>query len=483
MIDLAPAGLLRIAFGVLAAGSLLDLAPILTAGFSDQGFLPSDGRFPHLGQLGPLDFGNSQALAIGLWGLMVVGLAAFIAGYHTRLATLVVWLCFSRFTRANPQLFDASDQVIKLVLFFSLFIPLGNRYALDARRARLRGKPLARTGWALPLRVLQLQVCWIYLSTFLLKLPGETWRNGTAVHLALGMTHYFTRPLGHLMLSLPWTTTLATYCTLWVEASFLPLVFWPRLQPRLKALALISGFALHAGILATMCIGGFSRVMIGTYAAFFEPRWVHALAAWMARRLHRAGLQRVADALAPGTVEDAEPLPTRRPWALHAALIAVFVACVWGSAPLPGWATPPALLGTALQRVDLAQAWNMFAPNPGRIDFWLRGVGTLADGREVDALRGDAHGGPMPPPVHDGFGSRWAYVNDVVGWGDPIALRAFGDFLCRHWNARRPAGRAPLVSFWIHSVERDIPLPGEPVTPYREVPYFEHTCRDPAVAR
>jgi hypothetical protein len=61
--------------------------------------------------------------------------------------------------------------------------------------------------------------------------------------------------------------TALTYLTLFWELSF-PVML---LRQATRRLALIVGVGLHLGMWATMEVGLFSWIMIGSYAAFIEP--------------------------------------------------------------------------------------------------------------------------------------------------------------------------------------------------------------------
>src|SRR5207244_950966 len=120
----------------------------------------------------------------------------------------------------NPFAFDGSDNVVRVILFWMLFVPHGNCTSIDAWRARRAGRALAEPGSAFCIRLVQLQLAWIYASSFTQKIAGETWRDGTALHYALGLDHLFTRPLGARLFNAAWLTTPATYLTLAFEGAF-----------------------------------------------------------------------------------------------------------------------------------------------------------------------------------------------------------------------------------------------------------------------
>ncbi len=202
--DLRGAALFRITFGLATLSSVVDIAPVLPAGFSDEGFWPRSAALAGVvTRLSLMDVSGPPWIAYGYWLLEVVACVCFIVGWHSRLSTLALFLLASGMEERNLGIFDSSDDVIRVLLFWSLFLPVGNSYSVDAFLARTKGRPLPTDGNTFVLRLVRLQFAWIYLCTFLCKLPGEAWRNGTAVHIALGLEHYYTRQLGEWMRNMP----------------------------------------------------------------------------------------------------------------------------------------------------------------------------------------------------------------------------------------------------------------------------------------
>jgi hypothetical protein len=67
------------------------------------------------------------------------------------------------------------------------FTAAGDAFALDAVLRRRRGP-------AFPVRVLELQVAWIYLASGLEKLVGSSWLDGTATSWIFELTNTYARP-------------------------------------------------------------------------------------------------------------------------------------------------------------------------------------------------------------------------------------------------------------------------------------------------
>ncbi len=502
--DLRNAGLFRITFGLVTLSQISDFGPFVRVGLSDEGFWPRSAALAgHLDRFSLMDVSGPPWVAYGYWLLTLTACICFVVGWHSRLATFATFVLASGMMERDPFICDYSDQVVRVLLFWSLFLPVGNWYSIDAALARANGRPLAQEGSALELRLIALQLGWIYLCTFLWKICGETWRDGTAVHFALGNEHDYARALGRLVRSMPWCTTAATYATLVIEGAFLPLAFLPFWQPRAKALALLAGVAMHVGIWLTMCVGEFSWLMLATYPLLFEPSWVDwaiALALrvvqWLKRRIgssfpanHRLQAftlaeehetrSAAADRPEPWSMLVATPIVSSARWAGRAALVALFATCVWMSTPLPDRFAVPSRLSTLVRTLEVWQCWAMFAPGPGFADSELLGDGKLVDGTVVDVLRGDTPPGPMPPSLHDFFASRWTDASNYIRFGDPSLTPEFARFLCRSWNREdRPLGRTLLATFRLSRVERAI-QPGAGLGAPDVVAFWYQACLAP----
>ncbi|MBZ0308125.1 MAG: hypothetical protein K8I82_18815, partial [Anaerolineae bacterium] len=217
-----------------------------------------------------------------------------LVGYRTRLMTVLNFIFLLSIHERNLYILDGSDNVMRVVSFWCMFIPLGKHYSVDVVRRRLKSycqtqNPAVlrvpaepRLTFVFPVRMLQLQIALIYLFTFILKLPGDAWKEGDAVYYALQLQS-LTLPTGDWVLqNAPyWTLQAVNYFTLVVESSFIFLVFLPFLQPYLRIMGLLMGFLLHAGIALLMSIPNFSTLMPATYIIFFMPEWIRAADTWL----------------------------------------------------------------------------------------------------------------------------------------------------------------------------------------------------------
>ena len=183
----------------LALTILLDLvlrAQDLGAHYTDAGVLPRALLAAEVGSRIPwapvlLNL-NPHFLFGGLIGQALVFVAAgatavlLLVGWRTWWVTVASWILLASLHGRNPGVLNTGDVVLRMLLFWSMFLPLGARWSMDAAR---------RSGWS-PFRprvvvggaaaALLLQVGFIYAFNALFK-TGAAWTTDfTALEMALG---------------------------------------------------------------------------------------------------------------------------------------------------------------------------------------------------------------------------------------------------------------------------------------------------------
>ncbi|HTE56822.1 MAG TPA: HTTM domain-containing protein [Kofleriaceae bacterium] len=226
---------------------------------------------------------QSRAVMWALYGVSL-GCAVLLAiGAWWRIA--LVWLWYMNLTLlfSNPYVVNGEEQVMGVLLLFSLFLPLGASFTwrqlarADGRRAMLTASARVPV-WSL--RALQLQLLLVYLASVPAKLSDPAWRDGTLVYYAMMATDYPRWPgleifaWGNAALS-----RILTGYSLAVEM-LVPFLIWFR---RLRLPCVAAALALHAGM--AVLIEGvmmFNLAMMVGLILFLPGQRTRL---WMARRL------------------------------------------------------------------------------------------------------------------------------------------------------------------------------------------------------
>lgn len=266
-----PLGFIRIAFGLLMILWTLSLYPGLYDRFGPAGVVPVPPKADFTWSVFRVFPGDSAVLAG--WVVLLMASIALTLGWRSRLAAVLVFVMVVSFERRNPFVMNAGDVLLRVEALFIALSASDAALSLDQRR---------RTGtfWSAerrrvwPIRLMQIQVSIIYLSTVVAKLHGETWQAGTAVAYSLRQNDllFFTVPrwfTDSMLLS-----NVLSWSTLLIELA-IGLLVWNR---RARPWVLAAGVALHLCIFVSMSIGLFSLAMFVLYLAFLPSDRAEAIA-------------------------------------------------------------------------------------------------------------------------------------------------------------------------------------------------------------
>ena len=435
------------AFRVGVAGVvLLDLllrSRYLRAFYTDAGVLPRDVLFGYSPTLGPFSL---HALSGALWFQAAVfaatGLAAvaMLVGYRTTLTTFLTGLLVVSMHVRNPLVLNGGDLVLQMLFLWGLFLPLGERWSVDA----LRDGP--RRDWVTSVATAGVlcQVVVIYTTNAVLKLRGDAWLSGEAIRYVFSL-EMFVAGLGHWLAAYP--DLLVAFDKVWLAllaASALLLVVtgW------LRALLVAAFAAMHVGMLATMQLGVFPVVSVVALLPFvpsvvWETVADHPhrplVAGPRVARLREATRSRLPLVSTPSLPPEAVLWGRRAlTFALAAFLVfqLAYSAASVGALPVPD-AGP-------LDGEEPEARWNMFAPEPLSVDRWLKAPAATRAGGRVDAFHGGAFTWDKPPDVSESYPTaRWRkYVTNVASEDDKSVPDALAGYLC----SRSPTGRTAAVT-------------------------------------
>jgi hypothetical protein len=289
-------GVVRIAFGIVALGWTISLAPDLRTFFSSSGIVPSQPTARWW--FDPLKTFHGDAALFTLYAVLLLGAVCLLVGYQTRIAALVVFLGILTLERRDPFIFNSGDVLVRNLAFYLMLAPSGVSLSLDRwRKSKDRFLEFpARAPWAL--RLIQIQLSVTYAATVWAKVRGVTWNNGTAVSYALRLADLqrFHVPsfITHSLLA----SNVLTLGTIALEASLAVLVWNRRARPWVLGL----GALMHIAIALNIMVGFFSMAILTAYIAFVPPDTMGALVTRTARRFARYDKPAPRDGVPAGVV-------------------------------------------------------------------------------------------------------------------------------------------------------------------------------------
>lgn len=459
-IDLRSLAALRIALGLILLIDLTARATNLSAHYTDAGVFPRSARIE-------LDAAEAAAgrgyhwslhmLSGDRWAQAALFAAAgwfallLVIGYRTRLATVASFVLAVSLQSRNPLVIDAGDLILKCLLFWSMFLPLGARASLDRLLSSDEQQPDAISSIASA--ALLLQVCMIYWSTAAEKHDAIWARDYTALYYMFSIDT-FARPLAHWLLRFPRLLTGLTALAYWTEWLGPFFALSPLGKGRLRVCAVLLFWGLHFGTAITMELGLLPWIAMAAWLPFLpgvvweRPRAMvgRRSARWRALAESRAsvahGLRRWLD-----RPEKPYAAPRRLTWWLVGLLLTY--TAVWNLNQVTGLLdtipSVPRQWKIAGWAIGIDQSWTMFAPFPMTTDGWYVMKGVLADGTVVNLWR---PGEPLPlrkPTAIRALagGRRWAkYLHNMLTHEGGVYAHRLADWLRRRWD-RDFAGDSP----------------------------------------
>lgn len=446
-IDARALAAFRIGLGAILVLDLLLRARNLRTFYTNDGVLPVSvlaERTPTYARLSLHALSGGTWLQLLLFAVAIVSGVALAVGYHTRIATGASFALLLSLHARNPYVLAGGDALLQHLTFWSLLLPLGSRWSVDASR---RGRSRERVVSVASAAVL-IQVLLVYGVNALLKFRGDLWLSGDAVAVILGLDR-FTALLGPLLLELPFALEAANWAWLGLLAASPLLV----LSTGRTRITLVGAFAtMHSGMLLTMDLGIFPLVSILALIPFLpSPVW---------SRLERGGAaNRLRSALSPRLTRlrerspDGETGAPRGRWpdrlarpiaAVALAGIVLFNATALGFVPVP----PPADDTLSGEYADAR--WTMFAPHPPTTDRGYVAAGRLASGDRVTLFRRAGVRRTRPTGIGSAFpAARFRkYLSHLRR--DRALRPPFAAYLCDRWDGDRSD---ELVAVSVYTVE------------------------------
>ncbi len=268
-----PLAVLRIGVAAALIGEAATLAPHLHEYYGPLGVVQppisealAHESLPSLSALaGTLSFTGWTAAGIVqvAFAAYVIALHLLLLGYQTRIAAVASWLLFLALKKSGSASAYGAFEFAQIGLFYCAVFPVGGALSLDA----LRHPAPPTAGARLALRLLQLHLCVVYLSSGIEKALGEQWWNGEAIWRALMRPSDVGLDFSWLAYH-PLVARIACWGTLAVEIGYAFLV-WPR---RTRPFWIMASIGLHLAIAIALGLFFFSAIMIAlNVAAFLIP--------------------------------------------------------------------------------------------------------------------------------------------------------------------------------------------------------------------
>ena len=264
-IDTRTLAVFRVFAGLLVVADLLLRSRNFTYFYTEAGVVPRSLAMEYSGY-SIYHLTTSSTVIAALFVLQGLIALQLIVGYKTKIATILTFAFVVSLDHHNPFVLSYADTLFRLLLFWAIFLPLGERWSVDAVHRDRSPRPFVASVASVAILA---QMVFMYFSNGLIKAQSSVWTSGDAAPLVLAMDE-ITFLLGDVVSQYP--TLLEYGGLLWfymLLGSWLLIVLQGR--PRMLVVALF--VAGHLSFALTVRIGAFPYVALMGVLLFLQAQF------------------------------------------------------------------------------------------------------------------------------------------------------------------------------------------------------------------
>lgn len=440
-LDVRALSLMRIAVALVLLIDLAVRATSLTAHYTNAGivpFNPIELSFWKPGYFSLFQFNDSYGFALMLFIATALIYLFLLAGCKTKLVTFLAWFMLTSLQNRNTLILQGGDDLLRLILFWGMFLPWGNFYSIDAAMLRQAKHPKKKkTTLSVATLAYVLLLFSVYFFTGLLKDSPEWCTEGTAIYYALNLDQ-MTWPLGKMLL--PYTTLLK-YATIFIRyfEIIIPfLLFIPYKNARFRFIFILCITALHLAICSTLFVGLFYLIGLATLIGLLPTSIMNRFDKLIKRKEKYMG-----------SIHHNKSFLTNLSSNYYFNVIknsflsfCIALCMIWNISTVngSGLAVSDRFNGFGYC-LRFNQNWGMFAPNVFKDDGWYIFQGTTKDSLKIDLNRNGAKIDYAKPAniltlIKD---DRWRKYQENYLFTYNTFIRPFYcNYLLSNWNKNHP---------------------------------------------
>lgn len=294
----------RIGFSMLLLWDLLRRVPDLAVWYTNEGLLPNHTQLwrPAAEYVFSLFFLASHRWEAA-FGFLLCGFVylCLLVGWKTRIFQVLALVAVVSLHSRSVILENGGDVVMNLLALWSAFLPLGQRWSVDALRASLRrtrevraedlgshraqDADLNRPARSLAVLAILLQLAVIYFFNTVHK-NGPAWKDGSVVHWALHQDRIVTTLGAAVRDGFPlWLSQFLTYAVLIAEGAAAFLILSPFVRLHFRRIAIVALPLMHVGFALFLNVGLFTPTMCSFFFFLLSAEDFEAFGRWWQRRL------------------------------------------------------------------------------------------------------------------------------------------------------------------------------------------------------
>jgi hypothetical protein len=481
-IDLRALAFFRIGIGFILLYELIVRSFWIWDHYSDFGIMP---RGTLLSQYQNLDFWSFlfvNASIPFIWMHFIAhGLCALflILGFRSRLMMFFCWLLLASLQNRNFMI-SSGDALLRIAMFWAMFLPVGARYSLDALWAvrKVKVNSLA----TLASFMILFQMAAVYFFSALLKSGPDWYPDFTATYYALQLDQFRTF-FGIWLSQFPEFLHLTTILVFFLELVGPFLFFSPIFTNGLRFVMVIFFAAMHVGFLLCLQIGAFPFVDLMALSLFLPSFfWDFIENKLLYKRgffiLEKIKIIKVLSKLKKLAVQEIAVVNHKITSLIITLLGLLTLWCNIAWLPESGVSLTP-LPANVAATLLLNQRWLMFGPNVIKDSGWYVVEGSLVDGSSVDVYnqKFQAVSFTKPNNIADYYiNERWRKYLMLL-WEQNYASQRpyYANYLCKRWNRKEDNPDRQLKSLKIYFM-REVIGPNYQRSPVEKVELWSHDC-------
>lgn len=469
-IDTRSLALFRIVTGVLIVADILSRARNFTFYYTDDGVVTQEVAelYTRSDAVSVFFYTSDPTIIAALFLLHALVAIVLIAGYKTRLMLAISFLFVISLDHHNPFVTSYADTLFRMLLFWALFLPLGERWSIDALQ---RDRPPRASVASLATAAIMIQMVFMYSVNGQNKFPSDLWHSGEAAILVMGIDE-MTFLLGNTMREVPLFLQIGGFMWFWLLL-LSPLLIALYGRARYPFVFLLMGG--HASFAITVRIGAFPYVAMMGLLVFLQPVFWRD-ADWIATRLGASGLLgRVRERAGRTGAVAAARLPDRlfdyrdRDLFVRRTITVIVAVAIVGLFILPTGAMleeGPYVdenplpddnpIEDAAANWGVSQpTWSIFAgPGPRNIDRYYVFAAKTSDGDIIDIYNEGREMTWERPDYelqrqHDAYRKRF-YMNTIRRAGSGTPTQLYAEHLCEEWHTEHDT-EIVQIEMWVMS--------------------------------
>ncbi len=346
-----------------------------------------------------------------LFFLQILMALMIVIGYRTKLFVLLSFIFLVSLHCRNSLILDSGDNVLKVMLFWSIFIPIATKFSFDSLLRKNKSTIEKNTISNIGTFAFILQLLSIYIVTGFLK-TGENWIDGTAVYYTLQLDTYTTF-MGDWLGKQDLLCKFLNYLTLLIEKTFWLLIFIPFKWQLFRVICVAIFMLLHIGFALNMHLGIFPLICIFAWVALLPPLfWDKVLRFQAFNKL--IAIVRVRGNNCFKFLFRKRIIEKRYFSDFSQSIKSQIIVCVlllsvigWNAAKLKLIDLPKSISNFVIL-MNLNQSWSMFAPQPYKSDGWYIAKAIRSDGLAIDLFTNSPVSYLKPSDVSDTYlNQRW----------------------------------------------------------------------------